>query len=962
MDKKVAGKLETLSILLRNIKQKSFMALKSTKFVSEDQLRVLVALVVLYRDFLDDPSLSERILAENEGVNQELFRAYYSNATRMFKVIEGTQRILHDDGVRPENVRFARTLLSRVGTLSSAGGAVDEAVVNIFDFARGFISFYEENYSLETRKRFSFAARVSQPSEPEILAKNPSKVEPAFRLSLSSEKLAPLENSSKLISKGPLKIQSFAANFTQSFDQVQYKRKLGITAPSKPTEGSQSKNVGNFSSSKLLSEPKGNSSEKAQTSIQNIPDRVKSKPDIEKHSTVASTAGKSKGSSVTAKRGSSSNFTSKGASTLIPKKTPTPAKQPPRAPSVQTRSQTQRSTPAVEKEVKLPVKALPAKIDRASPVFAVQNLAVTFGNVQRTFEEPPKSERKLSLVAPKSSLPHCAPQPLENDSIFDPAPHHESSVIGEQAESRVCDDRPSVIESRVCDERPSVVESRVCEERASVRSESKKSSRSQEKVENFFTSDRDSQHSYDHFESARNPPLQESEIHVEHYEKDHESNEPEIEIDDPEHEEESEQHDQKLKEQEEYQQEPEEDQDEADPSHTSERQDLENHSQAKEEADQVSQISAEAEENKQSEPKSPSEERVFNPSPSIKPAPRKIEIQNLPNSPPSAVSPKNSKPALPKKQKDFGSLSSSRGVRGIHSSVSINMTKSHRAIGKSLISEKPPVPRQFGQKSPSRAVPRASSSSVSKSLLFRPRSNSISIKPVDKEPRKTVGSRPTTRKSVEQLKALPIVANNSISLNARSIIKTYIERAEVRERFVAEDREMCKEQIELNKLRIEAERAKFLIEKEAIQKCKEDFTVKEKDVNHYKEFTEKYKDFAEDKKKEDKDFIRRIRDEAREDLKQSKRAMEMEEETRQIMAKLEKAQQNQTHLAKLVERVPREVDKECFSVKTDEQLRRELNDVKKKVDICELEKQKNELKSELGFLKGLYKKNLAEVK
>jgi len=80
MEQRLTIKYEAVCDLLRGLKLKSFLALKTTKNLSDEQLRVLVALIALYRDFLDDPSLPEKALIENDGVNIELFRAYFAHA------------------------------------------------------------------------------------------------------------------------------------------------------------------------------------------------------------------------------------------------------------------------------------------------------------------------------------------------------------------------------------------------------------------------------------------------------------------------------------------------------------------------------------------------------------------------------------------------------------------------------------------------------------------------------------------------------------------------------------------------------------------------------------------------------------------------------------------------------------------------------------------------------------------
>lgn len=201
------------------------------------------------------------------------------------------------------------------------------------------------------------------------------------------------------------------------------------------------------------------------------------------------------------------------------------------------------------------------------------------------------------------------------------------------------------------------------------------------------------------------------------------------------------------------------------------------------------------------------------------------------------------------------------------------------------------------------------------------------------------------------------VSNNSITIQAHSIIKNYIEHAEVRERYIAHDKEIGKEKIEVNKLRMEASHFKFLIEKEAATKIREEKERKEKDSNYYRDFTEKYKNFAVERHKEDKEYIRKIKDEAKEDLKQSKRARELVEENREIMRKVEQAQQKQNEYARVLNDIPKIVtDEECLT-KTDEQFRKEYNELKRNIEVKQFEKTKTILKTEVSYLKNLITKS-----
>lgn len=162
MDLKNRLKSENMHDLLRNLKLKSFTSLKLVRSASEDQLRVLIALIVIYKDQLEDPRLPHSAYEENEGVNFEIFKAYFANATQMFKRIESTLKILSEDGIRPENIKYAKGLLSQLPVdFSLPSNSVNDAVLNILEFVRGLIRYYDNNFSTEAKKRFSFSKRPS---------------------------------------------------------------------------------------------------------------------------------------------------------------------------------------------------------------------------------------------------------------------------------------------------------------------------------------------------------------------------------------------------------------------------------------------------------------------------------------------------------------------------------------------------------------------------------------------------------------------------------------------------------------------------------------------------------------------------------------------------------------------------------------------------------------------------------
>lgn len=125
---------------------------------STDQLRVLISLVAIYHDHLEDPRLPRGVLEANEGVNHEVFAAYYARPTQVLKCVQRTLRIIDSGGIRPENVAFARKTLSEIQTPSRLG----DSLTNICEFLIGFLRFYDLFFptsGVTHPKKFSFAQR-----------------------------------------------------------------------------------------------------------------------------------------------------------------------------------------------------------------------------------------------------------------------------------------------------------------------------------------------------------------------------------------------------------------------------------------------------------------------------------------------------------------------------------------------------------------------------------------------------------------------------------------------------------------------------------------------------------------------------------------------------------------------------------------------------------------------------------
>lgn len=141
------------------------MTLKSCKELHAESIRPLIALVAIYYDFLEKPRLSEKLILENDGVNFQMFREFYHNSNQLFKRVQDTKKILFDDGIKPENIVFAKALVAGLDRLPlSSFDNQNEAVQTIFDFVRNFIRFYEANFSIQTNKRFFFLRRSNNPS------------------------------------------------------------------------------------------------------------------------------------------------------------------------------------------------------------------------------------------------------------------------------------------------------------------------------------------------------------------------------------------------------------------------------------------------------------------------------------------------------------------------------------------------------------------------------------------------------------------------------------------------------------------------------------------------------------------------------------------------------------------------------------------------------------------------------
>ena len=160
MDQRFKFKLERLRSIVRRLRVSSLIALNSSTELSRDQLAVSVSVIALYYDFLPHPKIPISVLEDSSGINPIVFKAYFSDAFYLHKVIESSVMDIAAEGIRPENVRFARAISLQLSLdPSPTCSPVQDAAINLSDFVRNFVHFYETNFSLFTKKKFAFSER-----------------------------------------------------------------------------------------------------------------------------------------------------------------------------------------------------------------------------------------------------------------------------------------------------------------------------------------------------------------------------------------------------------------------------------------------------------------------------------------------------------------------------------------------------------------------------------------------------------------------------------------------------------------------------------------------------------------------------------------------------------------------------------------------------------------------------------
>ena len=803
MEKFPAQKGILLPNLLRTLKLRTFTTLKSTRAVSESQLRVLIALIAVYRDVVDDPCLSEKILMENDGVNQEVFRGYFDNATHFFKRIEATQKILLDGGLRPENVRFAKQLISDFRTAPTSGAAgVDEAVRNIFEFLKYFINYYEANYSTETRKRFFFAQRLNYaPTQEPEPPRPPPRSETHFRLSSDTESRgAPCaeESTPAQVTRNPLNLRGIANGFAVDLAPAQYKRKLGVPSlTSRSRRSLPGPPAKNFSGQKpnLVEPPR-------LTRAQTHRGEIKAEVEVEVEAAPKAPNPKRRTSSAVLGRGTVGGL--KVQQLLTTFATSERSLLPPAPPALQFESEVNGNSTRFESNSVLPEPEV----------------------LLRGIEDPPvqrRESRSSDFERPDGDYPDQSVF-LMSEAIHRLQEKFESSSHGEEESQN----SPRACADKLYDSQASVPTPQ---------------------------SHPDPRYTFSHQRETPQPLS----------------------------------------------------------------------------SARLPQSSFKSSNSKTNLISNPSSIPNPNPAPSL-------------NQKPVVVVAKDVKLLLSKKTRKLSTSIPLNKPPSVRSSQSVSYNPQSSLLFSTL---QPSLVKKniFSTKIPASGISgRPTSLPLSRrSDLSRPRSKDLKVRPQ---------LHPLMQKSQDKVKTLPAIPNNSITLNAHSIIKNYIDHSEVRERYVAEEKELGKEKIEINKLRIEAGRAKFMVEKEAALKTKGEFEVKEKEINFYREFNERYRHFAQDKKQEDQEFLRKIRSEAKEDLRNSKRVVEFGEENKNILKKLELAKQKQNEVARIVGS-HRATDRNFDPPKTEDQERREFSSLRKKVEVMDLDRQKSELKSELSYFKGL---------
>lgn len=130
----------------------------------------------------------------------------------------------------------------------------------------------------------------------------------------------------------------------------------------------------------------------------------------------------------------------------------------------------------------------------------------------------------------------------------------------------------------------------------------------------------------------------------------------------------------------------------------------------------------------------------------------------------------------------------------------------------------------------------------------KPSRRELSAKPTQISAQKNQSSKLLTKEK-EQTKATTEKKAGK-NEDVKSFVRVYVNNEKFREQFVSEDKQLGKSKIEINKLRMQTGHMKFLIEKESVQKYKENQFAKE-EPNYYQDFIEKERMIEQQKIKAD---------------------------------------------------------------------------------------------------------------
>jgi hypothetical protein len=128
---------------LKKLTSRSLLTLKTARSPSTETLKIGCSLVAIFFYNIEKKHDNNEIYEVNSGINVELYNFYYKDSYQMFQVILDSEKLIEDQEIPLENIKFARLVLqgleNEVHTLT---GDVGAAVKNIFEFLLCFIQYY----------------------------------------------------------------------------------------------------------------------------------------------------------------------------------------------------------------------------------------------------------------------------------------------------------------------------------------------------------------------------------------------------------------------------------------------------------------------------------------------------------------------------------------------------------------------------------------------------------------------------------------------------------------------------------------------------------------------------------------------------------------------------------------------------------------------------------------------------